>query len=310
MRHPDLAGINLNALLTLDSILATRSVGLAAQQLGLTKSAVSHTLRYLRDVIGDPLLVRTGNAMKPTPRGEALMAPLRRGLLELESAMRRPVEFDPVTSERRIRLAARDAMAASPLPQLLSQLDAQAPRMSFELAPLESTAIHAELEAGALDLALLPGEVERAGLQSQRLFCTRFVVVAWAEHPDLGATLGLDQYCALPHALVTTGTGGKGLVDVHLERLGRARRVAVRFPYFLAAPWVLVGTRLLMTCPRVAAESFAGDFPLRLLEPPLPLPEGSISMVWHERFELDPALAWFRNLLLDVCASAFGPPST
>ncbi|MEM6930237.1 MAG: LysR family transcriptional regulator [Myxococcota bacterium] len=302
MRPPELAGINLNSLVTLDTLLATRSVGASARRLGLTPSAVSHALRHLRALLDDPLLVRAGNRMRLTPRAEALRVPLRNGLLEIEAAITQRAAFDPATSERRLRVAASDGIAVSLLGPLLRRLLVQAPHMDLDLVPLDRSRMAGDLEAGAIDVAFVPGSDPGQGLRQQTVRRTDFVVLVWEDHPEVGESMDLDQYCALPHALISSPAGGPGLVDEVLGGFGRRRRVAVRFPYALAAPAVLVGTRLVLTCPRGPAMHFAQTSAVRVLEPPLELPTGTLAIVWHERFDRAPALRWFRALVLEVSA--------
>jgi DNA-binding transcriptional LysR family regulator len=297
MRVPELGGLNLNLLAALDALLDERNVRRAAERLGVTQSAMSHTLRQLRELFGDPLLVRSGNRMLPTPRAEAVRRPLRQALLQLQAVVGDEAEFVPATAQRRFTLAASDAAAMTVLPVLIARLAAEAPGVDLDVVPVDRAMLPAQLEAGEIDVALAPDGGEAPGVHRQGLYPTEFAVLARADHPGIGPRLTLDAYCRLPHALVVVTGHGPGLVDVALAQQGRQRRVALRIPYFLAAPVVLMGSDLLLTVPRDAAERFAERFALRVDDPPLPLPTGMVSMLWHERFARDPALVWLRALL-------------
>lgn len=300
MRPPQLARVNLNQLVALDSLLELRNVRQAALRMGVTQSAMSHTLRQLRVLFDDPLLVRSGNRMLPTPRAEALVDPLRDALLRVQAVVGARGDFDPMTSTRRFTLAASDAATVVVVPRLLDGLDPTAPGLEIDVVMLEPSSIGRQLETGAIDLAITPAPADGAGLRARRLYPSSFAVLACQHNPEIGDRLDLETYCRLPHALVAVRDRGPGLVDSVLEQRGRSRRIVVRVPYFLAAPTVITGSLRLLTAPRDAAEYFVRHHGLRLLAPPVPLPRGHVSMVWHERFEHDPAHRWLRGRLVEV----------
>jgi DNA-binding transcriptional LysR family regulator len=300
MRPPELAHVNLNQLVALDALLELRNVRLAAERLGVTQSAMSHTLRQLRATFDDLLLVRAGNRMLPTPRGEALHQPLREALLRVQAVVQAQGERDPATSTRRVTIAASDAATVVVVPRLLAVLQQQAPGIEVDVVPVDRPALAQQLEAGTVDLAITPTPGEAAGIEGRRLYPSSFAVLACRDHPELGERLDLDTYCRLPHVLVALADRGPGLVDRELERRGRARRVVVRVPYFLAAPPMVAGSRRLLTAPRDAAEHFVRHHSLRLFDPPLPLPRGQVWLTWHERFSRDAVHRWLRERLVEV----------
>ncbi|HEU4404846.1 MAG TPA: LysR family transcriptional regulator [Polyangiaceae bacterium] len=301
------SSLNLNLLLALDALLETRSVRRTAGRLGVTQSAVSHSLRELRAALGDELLVRVGNGMLPTPRAEAIAAPLREALATLRRVVEHEARFDPAGSARRFVVATTDALAVAVFPALVGLVRASAPRADLAFVALEWAAVERRLAAGEIDLAVGPGPAG-PGLEAAPLFATDFVVLARADHPALGGRLDLDTYCALPHALVAVTGSGPGVVDEALAKLGRARRVALRVPYFLAAPALLSQSDLLLTLPRVTAEHFVARYALTLYELPFALPAGVISMAWHRRYARDEGLAWLRARVGEA-AKGLPPPA-
>lgn len=307
MRSPDLGHLNLNLLVALDALLDTRNVRRAAERCGVTQSAMSHTLRQLRELFDDALLVRAGNQMLPTPRAESLVQPLRKALLAIEGVLKAEASFEPRTATRRFSIAASDAVAVTALPAFLALLAKEAPSVDVDVVPVERERAAAQLESGELDVLLVPVAPEGAGLRSRALYPTELAVVLRADHPAVGARLDLDTYCALPHALISVTGRGPGLVDELLAKRGRTRRIALRIPYFLAAPALLAHTDLVLTAPRKAAEHFARPLGLRVVPAPIPLPRGKISMVWHERYESDVASRWLRDAIVRATAALRGP---
>ena len=297
MPTPDLVLLNLNLLVALDALLAARNVRQAAVRCGVTQSAMSHTLRQLRALFGDALLVRSGNHMLATPRAESLEQPLRQALRTLSAVIDGEGPFEPATATRRFTIAASDGVVATALPPFLTLLAAEAPGVDLEVVPVNRAAAAGQLASGEVDVVIAPTPSTAAGLRSLALYQSEFAVVARADHPGIGAELDLDTYCRLSHMLVTLAGRGPGLVDEVLANRGLSRRIALRIPYFIAAPSLLVDCDLLLTAPRQVAERLAHQLPLRVFPTPFQLPRGTISIQWHERFDTDPASRWLREAL-------------
>ena len=135
----------------------------------------------------------------------------------------------------------------------------------------------------------------RAGLVQRTLGEEGFRVLAAADHPGVGQRLTRKRFVQLPHLLVSPGGGDRGVVDLALAKLELTRRVALRIPHFVAAPFIVARTELLFTCPERFARAAAELAPLRSWKPPVPLPATRIIAVWHERFRADPAHRWLRE---------------
>ncbi|MFP2927106.1 LysR family transcriptional regulator [Pyxidicoccus sp. 3LG] len=298
----DLAGINLNLVVALDALLTEANVTRAARRLGVTQSAMSHSLRQLRELLGDALLIRGRGGMMRTPRAEQLAGPLHRGLLELQRALRSEPVFEPRTATRHFTLATGDYFAAALLPELLSLLGREAPGVDLVIRHLIPDTVHTLLESGEVELAVGAFPDPSLSLRQQKLFTEDFVCVVRQGHPAARKGLDLETYLSLPHVLISPRGEGAGAVDTALAKLGRSRRIALRLPYFLTAPLVVASSDHVLTAPRRLVEPFAGAWPLQVLPPPVALRSFDVLQFWHERFDGDPAHRWLRSRMLQAAS--------
>ncbi len=291
--------LGLHHLRALDAIVATGSVTRASEQLGLSQSALSHQLATLRDVMGDPLVVRGKGGLVTTPRAQALAEPLRRALADLAGAINPSPPWDPASAQRRFVAAIPDHYVTVILANLLPRLQRDAPGIDIDVRSVGRSEMEIVLEEGRIDVAAGAIEVAPETLRSRRLRTEDFACVVRRDHPGVGETLDLDTFCALSHVLITPGGDVKGLVDSRLEALGRRRRIQVTTTHFLAAPLIVASSDLLLTGPRRLLQFMAERSELRLLEPPevLMLPTFTMGLLWHERMHADEGHRWFREQL-------------
>jgi len=304
-----LHGIDLNLLIALDALIRERSVTKAAQRAGVTQSAMSHTLRRLRELFDDPLLVRGRGGMVLTPRAEALTIPLRSGLVSLARTLAEPQPFAPEHATRTFRLVSPDLFDALVLPTLLQRLGQQAPAIDLAVVPMPKR-LADSLETGDIDLAIYPvlldphpfdlGTQVDGELQTRTLFRDSFRCFVRSEHPVLASRrFTLKAYTRLNHILVSPGGEGPGVVDRILDARGLQRRIALRVPHFATALEVLAQSDLVLTAPsslsQCATASTLASRPV-----PLDIPEHAITMIWHPRFTEDPAHRWLRELMVDA----------
>jgi len=294
-----LSAIDLNLLVALRALLNERHVTRAAQRIGLSQSATSHALSRLRDLLGDPLLVRSGRELALTPRAARLLPGLERGLSDLQNAITGEPEFDASSARRSFAIGTSDYMQALIMGPLLGELAVHAP--GIDLSFLVFPNVRELLESGAIDLALSVPLGELRAMLRQALFVEDFVCMVRRDHPQIRRAPSLDKYLAQRHVVVApSGTPG-GFVDTLLAERGLERRVALRVTNFLIAPVVVCETDLINTMPARLARQLAKRYPLRLLPPPLELPTFEHSMYWHPRLDQDPAQRWLRELVGRVC---------
>jgi DNA-binding transcriptional LysR family regulator len=292
--------IDFRLLVALHALLDTESVSGAARRSGVTQSAMSHTLARLRDLFGDPLLVRSGRAMRPTPRALELREPLAELVASARRLISRSQRFDPATSERRFALSAPDSAALVLLPPLLRRLARNAPRVDLEVAAAGPDRPFEALERGDLDVAIGRFDTVPAGFVAEPLYREEFVCIVRRDHPLVGRRMTLPTYTRLAHLLIAPRGGRRGQVDDALEAVGERRRVAVIVPQFLLAPFVVASTDLVLTVSRRVADGLSDLLGLRRLTPPVEVAGYDYQQIWHERWHDDPASCWFRGQLASV----------
>jgi DNA-binding transcriptional LysR family regulator len=305
MARIDIASIDLNLLLALDALLETQHVTRAAKRIGLTQSSMSHALARLRELFGDPLLVRAGRGMVPTPRAEALREPLRRVLAEVSRLLREEGQFDAQRSTRTFVLSSPDLLAPM-LPALLAAMRTEAPHVRLEVRAMAGDP-SLELASGAVDLALAPARSEGPGLVQRSLGTLRWVVLARRDHPAR-RRFDAEKWVRYPHVQVAPGGGTRNVIDDAIARTGLRREIGVVVPSFLAAPEIVAQTDLFFTAPRELVEPIAARLDLVLLEPPIPIGPVPVASLFHERMQSDPAHTWFRELVVREVTRSIGAP--
>jgi DNA-binding transcriptional LysR family regulator len=303
--HDYLRGIDLNLVLALDALLAERHVTRAAARLGITQSAASHALARLRDLLGDPLLVRgPKGTMLATPRAAELAPAVHRVLGALAGVLRGE-RFDPATTTHAFHIGAGDYVELVILPRLIERLARTAPGIDIWV---HTFAEHGdeELAAGTLDVAIGPPRraLRPAGAYEKVLFEETFTCVTRKNHPFANGRMTLPRYASANHVLVAPrGTPGS-LVDDALAREGKTRRVAVAVPNFLVVPYLVGSSDLLATLPTRVATMFAETAKLAMMKPPVELEPFQIAMAWHERMHDDIRHRWLRDQLVAITAEA------
>ena len=297
----NLAAVDLNLLVALDALLSERSVTRAARRIGLSQPATSHALGRLRDLLGDPLLVRVGGGMALTPRGEALAEPTRAALDAASRVLAPRGAFDPAAETRPLRLAGADFTQVDILPRLCARLAEEAPGIDVQVHPAPEDLLGL-VQRGEVDVALGPVRFSglQPGLEEEPLFEERFVCVVRDGHPLTRGRLTLERFAAARHAMIAPRGKAGGVVDDLLAKHGKTRRVAARVAHFLVAPHVVAATDLVLTLPERVARLYEEQLPLRTLKLPFEVPGFTVSMIWHERSKSDPALRWARGLLREV----------
>jgi DNA-binding transcriptional LysR family regulator len=286
--------VDLNLFTVFDAIYRDGGITAASKRLHLSQPAVSHSLSRLRELFGDPLFERQGNAMIPTPRARALAGAIRSSLGSLEQVLARTSQFDPAVTPRSFVIATRESHELSMLP-VLAQALREGPGIEIAAVRMERRHLEDDLQSGELDLAIdigltLSPEVHREQLGSEPL-----VVLARREHPVVQAGVDLATYLALDHVLVTGRRRGGGYEDGVLMKLNLTRRVRLRCQQHAAANEIVSRTDLLLTMPRNHAERVNERTNNQVLAFPIEIPSFELYLYWHSNVEDDAANQWLRE---------------
>jgi DNA-binding transcriptional LysR family regulator len=298
MHEIDLHRLDLNLLVTFEVLMSEGSVTRAAQRLGRTQSAVSHALARLREQLGDPLLVKTGSGMAPSPFARELIIEMRPILRSIQRVVAPPEPFDPATSRRAFRLAIAD-FAPTLLPRVISEVQRLAPGVSVEwLAPTAQTLT--AVAEGQFDLALVTASATLPeGMQRSDAGDLHSVTFARKGHPAI-ASWGAEAWSRWPHIQVQLGERGKSDVQRAVDEQGIKRTIGASVPNFAQVPALLARTNLLATMTPLVMDGAMERFELRALEPPVPIRPTSCSFAWSFRLANDPGSRWFRGLVMQA----------
>lgn len=297
IRPVNIAGLNLNLLPVLDALLTERSVSRAGARLGLSQPAVSNALGQLREILGDPLLVRKGAGMAPTERALALAVPLRAALLALEQGLEPPAAFDPAQADRDFTIVTNDFVAFAMLPRLLARLSQEAPGVRLQVRAWQEHTVPPDLARGEADLVLGFNRGLPAGHHAAPLFDDSFVFVAREGHPMVRGKITLATYTKLKHVLVSHEPNARGIVDDRLAQRGLSRNVALRLSHFLLVPPIIATTDYVAALSEIVARPSAGRLPLQVLKMPIAVQGATVQMVWHERTSASAAHEWLRGIV-------------
>lgn len=297
---------DLNQLVTLDVLLAEGSVTAAARRLRLSPSAMSRALARLRETLGDPLLVRAGRGLVPTPRALALRERVGHVVEGATSILRPEEAFDPGRLARTFALRTSDGFVESFGPALVARVGAEAPGVQLSFVP-KADKDSALLRTGAVDLETgVVDEETSPELRAQALFRDRFVGVVRRGHPLARGKVTAARYAAARHVVFSRRGQAKGGIDEALAALGLERRVVGVVAGFATAVALAKGTDLVATVPERHTESLRAGmvaFPL-----PFATPAFTVSMLWHPRLDADPAHRWLRERVREVVTSRAARP--
>jgi DNA-binding transcriptional LysR family regulator len=298
IRLMNLAALDLNLLVALDALLREASVSRAAMRIGLSQPATSHALQRLRDLIGDPLLVRTGARMELTPRALALRAPLAQALDQVRGLFV-PDAFDAANSERHFRLMMPDLAVELLMPRLMAKVTQAAPNIRIDVVPWRGPAIfHAEF-ARTIDMVISIGNAFK-GFHRQLLYTDSDALAVRRGHP-LGTRLkALDAFLRARHVAVILRGQAEDLIDTWLRSKGIERRIALVVPSYIEALHVAARTDLVAFVPRRLIAALARPLSLGTIAPPLDPGIDEQYMFTPTRAQMDPGSIWLRSLMLRI----------
>ncbi len=310
MHAVNIAKLDLNLLVVFDALMAERNVTRAAQRVFLSQPAVSHALARLRTALDDPLFVRNGRDMTPTPRAESLALVVRPLLEGLEGSLQRPA-FSPERVDQLFRWGLPDVVELVLIPRLLPLLAREAPHARLAVHDLDYESFQARLAAGELDVAITPHVLLRPGMHRRSAAREERVVgLVRKGHPAARGKLTLHALRQIPRVAATL-SGGRLASPIESPQMARQTgKVALSTPHFAAAAEALRHSDMVFLIGELAGETLATRFGLAVVELPIKLPAVESALVWHERTHRDPAHAWFRGVIaraLEPVAERYPP---
>ena len=283
-------------------LLTERSVSRTAMLLGQSQPAISVALRKLRNITGDPLLVRNGNRMVPTEHGMTLLEPARQALYGIGRISEPVTTFDPAHCTRVFRIGSPDYLDVFFVPAIIERFQAQAPKATLEIRHLISDDGYEQgLASGDLDQVIGNWHTPPNTLHLHPLCTDELVCLVRQGHPIGPGEMTAAAYAGTSHlAVATRNLAGQGTIDVELTRAGLSREATTQIPYFGMAPYVLVRSNLVFTTTRAFASHYAALLPLRV--EPLPVEARMLRyyQLWHERAHRDLGSRWLRGIVADV----------
>ncbi len=296
----DIRSVDLNLLVIFDVMARLRSVVRTAEAVGLSQPATSAALARLRTVFGDPLFVRAGAEMQPTPRAQQLAPVVNEVVATIRQRILQPARFDPAQAQRSFAILTPDIGEVAFLPGVLRRLRDEAPQVQLQALTRPRKAAAQALESGEADLAVgfFP-DLHKAGFFQQALFRTSYACIACAHNEAAGTRMTLRQYLAARHVVVRPD-GREHTLERYLEDRGHRRHVTVELSHFMSLMAILPGTDLIATVPEDIADFTSRHVPLKRIELPFRPPVIHVQQFWHRRMQNDAANQWLRAAFYDV----------
>lgn len=298
MRTPDnpLSAFHLRVL---GMLLEERSVTRAARRLGLSQPAASLVLKQLREMFGDPLLVRSQGGMVLTERAAMLQAASAKALEELDGLLVDPDRFDPSSSRQTFTIALPDHISPLMFGGIMQEFRRRAPMARLVMRALgPDYDFEGALASGSADLVISNWPTPPSYLRRSVLFEDEFVCLVDQDHAFIRQPPSAEEYLVANHvAPADYAIAHRGVVETHLSSIRAVRERRVVISYFSMAPYLLVGTDLIFTVTRHFAEHFASVLPLTIIPSPIAYPRIQFYQLWHERMQHSPTHRWLRLLI-------------
>lgn len=308
----DYGRTEIKLLQCLVTLIEEQSVTKAAERLELSQPRMSNSLRRLRELFDDPLLVRAGQRLVPTERGLEIASRIRRSLDEIDHAFMERMSFDPATANRHYTIMMSDYTAAILLPELLRRTRMTAPGIEIGTVQMAHASLHRSLDESVCDLAFGYFAGLHMNLRVSTCFKDIPVCIGSAEHWSGTSKLTMDMFLHAGHVAMGASPTEKSTIDVVLDRnlqgRGLHRKTSVQVATPLTMAGIVAATDLLGILPLRYAIDFADKSLIKIFELPMDLPSFDVTMVWHERSQRDPAHIWLRNQFRAILADM--PPIT
>jgi DNA-binding transcriptional LysR family regulator len=291
--------LDLNLLVTLETLLVEQNVSKAAARLHLSQPAVSAQLSRLRDVFDDPLLIPAQRGMTPTAKAIELLDPLRQALDQVRATLTTHRNFEPAKAKLTVAIACTDYLQAAVVKPLVVALRTRSPGVRIALRNLDMQQLETQMARGDVDLALMTPEVAPQSLRTRHLFDERYVLIGRRNHPRLRDGLTVEEFAQLEHVIVSlVGGGFVTPVDNALATLGHGRNVVLSAASFLFVPEIVSQSDFVALVPeRLVRDS---DEMLKVIDCPFPVEGFAVGMVWHERSHGHSGQRWIREAIVSL----------
>lgn len=294
--------LDLNLLRVAVALLDAGSASGAARNLGISQPSVSESLAKLRSHFDDALFVRTGNGMAPTPLGAEIGSAARDLLRGVDEKLGARVPFDPAQCHRPFTFALSDVGEIVFLPKLARALAAASPETPIRSVSMRPDQLAKAMEDGEVDLAVgfFP-DLKREQFFQKRLFTHHFVCLIRSDHPVTGHTLTLEQFLALPHAVVHSEGRSQEIFESHLAENGLVRKIAIYTPHFLSIPTLIARSDMLVTVPHAMGIAFGRPaYRLRVMQLPFESPRIQLRQHWHAKVNKEARNVWLRGIVSEL----------
>ncbi len=288
---------DLNLFVVFEAIYSQGGVTRAAETLHLTQPTISHALGRLRERVGDPLFVRHGQRLVPTPLAQKMIGPTREALKLFETTLGELDGFDPKTAEMHFAIGMRSLMENSFFLPLVMLLKSEAPKVTVSSSPMDRRRIDGDLSAGEINAAIDVFLPLSPDIRREHLISTPSVVVARRGHPLVNGEVSLEDYLSLDHIIVTSRSQGMGPEDVALSRDGDARRIVARVQQINTAMRAVAASDMVLTMAEVFAHRANVWFDNQIVPVPFEAPRVDAYLYWHSNADADPANKWLRNMV-------------
>jgi len=278
-------------------LLKHKNVTKAAVAIKLSQPAMSAAIARLRAIFDDPLFVRTGAGMVPTPKAQALSPSIRLVVQTIQTEILLPRNFDPSRSDRTFTLVTPDIAEVNFLPLLLLKLAEKSPYINLKTLAMPREVAADSLETGSADMAIgyFP-DLHRAGFFQQKLITSSHVCLVQKKHPDVGEKLSMTQFIEASHVVVKPD-GREHVFEQFLQSKGIKRRVVVELSHFMSLLPIIETSNFIATVPKDLANFFVRHGEVRYVPTPMKSPTIDVHLFWHQRFHKDSAHIWLRQVI-------------
>lgn len=294
----NLKGIDLNLLTVFEAVMETGQLSQAGVRLGLSQPAMSAALQRLRLTLKDPLFIRSGQGMEPTPRAHAWYLELAPALAQIRQSLA-PQQIDPALSERHFSLLSGDYFETVHLAALLERLQLEAPQVGVNLLPI-TAGVPADFKRGQYDFAIYYQPPSGAGIDYQTVGKEKLVVLCRKDHPRIKSRLSVKQFNREQHVFISTYNQQSVILDRLLAEQSVERRIIAKVSHFSSAAMVLENTDALCTVPAGMGEFLESRFAVKRHPFPLRLPPIDKLLIWPTVLADDPNHRWFKQLLIET----------